>query len=77
MNTHPTAPWWLWVVLLAVLFAQGSFLFGHARRHGRFPWIWGLWGFVSFPLPTIVYVLYYAWTGKRNGGHDKSGGEAP
>lgn len=46
----------VWLILLAiVLLVQGTWIFRDARRRGRFPWLWGLWGITSFPMPLIIY----------------------
>jgi hypothetical protein len=50
-------PWYVWVILPPVLFAQGTWLFVDARRRDSFPWFWGLWGMISFPLPIVLYLL--------------------
>jgi len=50
-------PWYVWVILPPVLFAQGTWLFVDARRRYSFPWFWGLWGMISFPLPIVLYLL--------------------
>lgn len=45
----------LLILIASVLLVQGTWIFRDARRRGRFPWLWGLWGFINFPLPLIVY----------------------
>ncbi|NUU75555.1 hypothetical protein HP552_09960 [Paenibacillus xylanilyticus] len=48
----------IWLILIAiVLFVQGTWIFQDARKRGRFPWLWGLWGITGFPTPLIVYWL--------------------
>jgi hypothetical protein len=51
-------PWYLWVVLAIVLLAQGTWLFIDARRHEKYPWFWGIWGLMSFPLPSVLYLIF-------------------
>ncbi|RAU95070.1 transcriptional regulator [Paenibacillus sp. YN15] len=57
----------VWMVILALLIviAQSLFLFIDARKRGRFPWLWGLWGLIHAPLPLIVYFLTVRRTGRR------------
>lgn len=55
--SHPHLSWPLSLLLVAVLLTQGIWLFVDARRHNRWPWLWGLWGLISFPLPTILYLI--------------------
>ncbi|MGO4734047.1 sigmaY antisigma factor component [Paenibacillus sp. 2KB_22] len=46
----------LWLILLGIfLLVQGTWIFQDARRRGRFPWLWGLWGITGFPTPLIIY----------------------
>ncbi|RAP73849.1 hypothetical protein [Paenibacillus montanisoli] len=51
--------WKIAVVIGAVivLFCQSSWLFTDAKKHSRYPWFWGLWGMIQFPLPLIFYLL--------------------
>jgi len=53
-----TMPWYLWLILPPILFAQGIWLFIDARKRESFPWFWGLWGMISFPMPIVLYLLY-------------------
>ncbi|TCZ78765.1 sigma-Y antisigma factor component [Paenibacillus albiflavus] len=51
----------IWVVLTAILllFSQSVILFLHARHHNhKFYWLWGLFGIIQFPSPTILYILF-------------------
>lgn len=46
----------IWLILIAILLLiQGTWIFQDARRRGRFPWLWGLWGITGFPTPLIIY----------------------
>ncbi|MCJ8009259.1 transcriptional regulator [Lederbergia wuyishanensis] len=47
-----------WIaILLAVpiLLAQSTLLFIDAKKKGAFAWLWGIWGLIQFPGPTIFY----------------------
>jgi hypothetical protein len=60
-------PIWLWVILAIALLIQSTCLFIDARKHGRYPWFWGIWGLFSIPLPTILYLLLFrvSWPNKK------------
>jgi len=62
-------PWFLWVIIPPVLIAQGTWLFIDARRRGSYPWFWGVWGMIYFPLPLVLYFIFvrkvYRHFGKR------------
>ncbi|WP_458463607.1 sigmaY antisigma factor component [Paenibacillus sp.] len=46
----------LWLILLGIfLLVQGTWIFQDARKRGRFPWLWGLWGITGFPTPLLIY----------------------
>lgn len=63
---HPESlndyPIWLLVILLSLiailLFTQALWLFRNAQKRGIFPWIWGLWGLIQFPLPLIFFYFF-------------------
>ncbi len=51
-------PAWSLVLLCVLLLTQGILLFLDGRRRGiRGYWAWALWGCISFPLPTVLYLL--------------------
>jgi hypothetical protein len=50
-----TLPAWAFAAIALVLLTQSTFLFLDARRRGSFPWLWGLWGLIQFPIPLLVY----------------------
>ncbi|MFT8889073.1 MAG: hypothetical protein ABF449_03375 [Ethanoligenens sp.] len=57
-----------WIIVAAafvVCIPQGILLFRNAQKRGVFPWLWGLWGLLSFPLPSIVYYFVVVRRGKR------------
>lgn len=59
-RTQPNAadvPIWLWLLLAALLLAQSGWLFVDARKRDSYPWLWGLWGLIQFPLPLLVYLV--------------------
>lgn len=47
----------LLVFLALLLLFQGTWIFLDARKRGRFPWLWGLWGITSVPGPLLIYWL--------------------
>ncbi|MBS4200991.1 transcriptional regulator [Bacillus sp. FJAT-49732] len=38
-----------------ILLAQSTLLFIDAKKKGALAWLWGIWGLIQFPLPTIFY----------------------
>jgi len=48
-------PWYGWLALGLLLFAQATWLFLDARKRGARPWLWGMWGLIQFPCPLLVY----------------------
>ncbi len=48
-------PLWMVVLIVFLVFCQGIWIFRDAQKRGRFPWLWGIWGISSMPLPLIVY----------------------
>ena len=54
----PPLPWYGWAGLAALVLAQGIWLFVDARKRGSFPWFWGVWGLISFPLPSLLYLIF-------------------
>lgn len=59
LNLPTTTFQWvsMWIAF-AINIPQGILLFRNAQKRGRFPWLWGLWGVMSFPLPTVFYYLF-------------------
>lgn len=58
---------WLSILLAVCLCApQGILLFLDAQKRGRFPWLWGLWGLLSFPLPTVFYCVFIVLRDKKH-----------
>ncbi|MGG4035420.1 transcriptional regulator [Paenibacillus cisolokensis] len=37
------------------MLTQSTWLFIDARKRKRYPWFWGLWGLIQFPLPLLFY----------------------
>lgn len=52
---QPHLPWYAWLGLAVVLLTQGTWLFLDARRRGTYPWFWGIWGLIQFPVPILLY----------------------
>lgn len=52
-------PLLLLILLPIVLIAQSTWLFLDARRRGRFPWFWGIWGLLQTPMPLLLYLLIF------------------
>lgn len=50
-------PLWVWLCLAFGVMLQGTLLFRDAKRRGKMPWFWGLWGMTNIPTPSIVYLL--------------------
>lgn len=50
---HP--PWYAITVLAILAMTQGTWLFLDARRRGKYPWLWGLWGLTTIPMPSLLY----------------------
>ncbi|MBS4218586.1 transcriptional regulator [Bacillus sp. FJAT-49711] len=38
-----------------ILLVQSILLFIDAKKKGALAWLWGMWGLIQFPLPTIFY----------------------
>ncbi|WP_339310792.1 sigmaY antisigma factor component [Paenibacillus sp. FSL k6-2145] len=61
----------LWLILLGIfLLVQGTWIFQDARRRGRFPWLWGLWGITGFPTPLIIYWFVVIRSQRMPGGRN-------
>lgn len=50
--------WVAMVIALCITIPQGIWIFRDAQKRGRFPWLWGLWGTLSAPLPIIFYYIF-------------------
>lgn len=51
-------PLWAFMLsLVPLVLLQGSWLFKDARRRGKWPWFWGLWGLIQVPTPFVLYML--------------------
>lgn len=55
-------PIWLLVIIISLiailLFTQALWLFRNAQKRGIFPWLWGLWGLIHFPMPLIFFYFF-------------------
>lgn len=49
---------WVEWLIVPVLLTQGIWLFLDAGRHGKYAWFWGILGLISFPLPSILYLVF-------------------
>lgn len=58
MEELKVLPVWFWVLLIAVLVAQSTWLFIDARKRDSMPWVWGLWGLIQFPMPLLFYFIF-------------------
>ncbi|MFB5192814.1 sigmaY antisigma factor component [Alicyclobacillus fastidiosus] len=58
MKSHGHLTWELVVLIVVILLVQGIWLFIDARHRSRWPWLWGGWGLLQFPGPTIFYLLF-------------------
>ncbi|MED3795626.1 transcriptional regulator [Niallia alba] len=63
-------PYLLFLLILSLL-AQGTFLFIHAKKNRSFAWFWGIWGLISLPLPSIIYLLFIILPQKRKARKEK------
>jgi len=68
MNELREIPIWLWITLGIGLLVQSTLLFLDARKHGRYPWFWGIWGLFSLPLPSVLYLLLFRVRGSKKPG---------
>lgn len=55
------------VLAFCVCIPQGIWLFYDAQKRGRFPWLWGLWGLITFPMPIIFYYFFIIRPSKKQG----------
>lgn len=70
MEELKVLPVWFWVLLIAVLVTQSTWLFIDARKRDSMPWVWGLWGLIQFPMPLLFYFIFV-----RSGWFRRSGGK--
>ena len=63
--------WWLFGIAMMITVPQGVLLFRDAQKRGRFPWLWGIWGLISFPLPAVFYYFFIVRGGKKKSGKPK------
>ncbi|MFD1175183.1 transcriptional regulator [Paenibacillus puldeungensis] len=40
------------------MLTQSLLLFRDAQKKGAYPWLWGLWGLIQLPMPTIFYYFF-------------------
>lgn len=56
---------WQWVLIVSLLLTQGLALFIDARKRGAHAWLWGIYGLIQFPCPTITYLIYLLWRQRK------------
>ncbi len=47
----------LWVIIVALLLIQASWIFYDAQRRGENKWLWGLFGLLNVPSNLIIYLI--------------------
>ncbi|WP_273834132.1 transcriptional regulator [Guptibacillus sedimenti] len=52
-------------ILILLLLTQSMLLFVDAKKKGSYPWLWGIWGLIQLPMPTLFYLLFVVWPYKR------------
>ena len=52
-------------ILILLLLTQSMLLFIDAKKKGSYPWLWGIWGLIQLPMPTLFYLLFVVWPYKR------------
>jgi hypothetical protein len=52
-------------ILILLLLTQSMLLFVDAKKKGSYPWLWGIWGLIQIPMPTLFYLLFVVWPYKR------------
>ncbi|MFK3959997.1 transcriptional regulator [Guptibacillus hwajinpoensis] len=52
-------------ILILLLLTQSMLLFIDAKKKGSYPWVWGIWGLIQLPMPTLFYLLFVVWPYKR------------
>lgn len=60
MRTNHTTdiPWYGWLAVIVIVFTQGIWLFTDARKRNARYWFWGIWGLTTFPMPTLLYLIF-------------------
>ncbi len=59
-GTHPSNDIAIIIIIAALpfLLAQGIWMFRDAQKRGIFPWLWGIWGLIYFPIPILIYYIF-------------------
>lgn len=67
MKELQEAPFWLWILVPAILMLQGTWLFRNAqgRGKGKMAWFWGIWGLTGAPTPAVCYLLFVILPDRR------------
>jgi hypothetical protein len=66
-----TGQWVAVIIALAITVPQGIWLFRDAQKRGKFPWLWGLWGVLSAPLPIVFYYIFVIRNDRKRKGLSK------
>jgi hypothetical protein len=65
LNELNELPVYVWILLACLLLPQGIFLFRDAQKHGENPWLWGIWGLTTVPMPILLYLIFVRKIFKR------------
>ncbi|UOQ42609.1 transcriptional regulator [Halobacillus salinarum] len=52
-------------VLAVLLLTQSTLLFTDAKKKGNYAWLWGIWGLIQLPMPSLFYWLFVIIPRKR------------
>ncbi|GIP35447.1 sigmaY antisigma factor component [Paenibacillus sp. J2TS4] len=66
--TEPPLP--VLILMIVLLLVQSTWLFLDARKRDSYPWLWGIWGLISLPLPSIMYLIFVRKIFRRTRGRN-------
>lgn len=55
----------LLLLIVVTLMIQSTWLFTDARKYNKYPWFWGIWGLIQFPMPLLCYLIFVKKIYKR------------